>query len=279
MGITRRRLLVSGLGAATTLVTGGALVQNDVLPGRVPLYAALGLNGEAGAVPDVAGTEVERGSVDGARWWVSRPTVERANTPVVIALHGARSDAEGWLTKLAIDKFHAVSGAGFAIAAIDGGEHDYWHPRASGRDPRGRVIDRFLPLLARRGLDVARPGFLGWSMGGYGALLLASEVEAGPVVAVSPALWDEWDDTAPGAYDDRSAFARWRVLGNRDRLARLADLDVRVDCGRGDPFVPGVEDLREQLPSAEVHLGAGDHRAGYWRRVLPAQLAWLDERL
>lgn len=279
MRITRRRLLVSGLGAATTLAGAGTLVQNDVLPGRVPLYAALGLNGEAGEVPAVAGTAIERGTLDGARWWLSRPTVTRTSTPVVVALHGAYSDAEGWLTKLAIDKFHAASGAGFAIAAIDGGEHDYWHPRASGRDPRARVVDRFLPLLGRRGLDVARPGFLGWSMGGYGALLLASEVDAGPVVATSPALWREWGDVAPGAFDDRASFEKWGVLGDRARLAKLADLDVRVDCGRGDPFVPGVEELREQLPSAEVHLGAGDHRAGYWRRVLPAQLAWLDERV
>lgn len=278
MGITRRRLLTTGLGGAAAVVTTGLLVQNDVLPGRVPLYATFGLNGEDGPVPDVAGTEIERGVLDGARWWISRPTVSRPSTPVVVALHGAYSDAEGWLTKLAIDKFHAASGAGFAIAAIDGGEHDYWHPRSSGRDPRALVLDRFLPLLARKGLTVSRPGFLGWSMGGYGALLLASEVDAGPVVASSPALWREWDEVARGAFDTRSSFERWSVLHDRERLRRLAQLEVRVDCGRGDPFVPGVEELEERLPGAEVHLTAGDHRAGYWRRMLPAQLTWLDER-
>lgn len=278
MGITRRRLLATGLGGAAALVTTGTLVQNDLLPGRVPLYAALGLNGDDGVVPDVDGTEIERGVLDGARWWISRPTVERVSTPVVVALHGAYSDAEGWLTKLAIDKFHAASGAGFAIAAIDGGEHDYWHPRTA-RDPRSLVLDRFLPRLAREGLTVSRPGFLGWSMGGYGALLLASEVDAGPVVATSPALWTEWDDVAPGSFDSRASFERWRVLGDRERLGRLAALHVRVDCGRGDPFVPGVEELEERLPTAEVHFSAGDHQAGYWRRVLPAQLDWLDERI
>jgi len=30
---------------------------------------------------------------------------------------------------------------------------------------------------------------------------------------------------------------------------------------------------------ADVDLEAGDHTAGYWRRVLPAQLAWMGGRL
>ena len=60
----------------------------------------------------------------------------------------------------------------FAIASVDGGDHEYWHPRR-GTDPAGMVVHEFLPLLARHGLDVTRIGLLGSSMGGYGALYLA----------------------------------------------------------------------------------------------------------
>ena len=44
------------------------------------------------------------------------------------------------------------------------------------------------------------------------------------------------------------------------------------------PFYRNVRELSEHI-DADVHLAAGDHTSGYWRRVLPAQLTWLGERL
>lgn len=242
------------------VVGAGALVEGSVRSGD-----------EAGVL--------SRGRLRGADWWVSRPDGATGPVPVVLALHAAYNSADQWRRKLLLDRAHRTSAAGFALAAIDGGVHDYWHPRAVGRDPRALVLDHFLPLLEREGLVVERPAFLGWSMGGYGALLLATEVEhAGPVVASSPALWARYADSAPGAYDGAADFARWGVLGNPARIARLARRQVRVDCGEDDPFVPGVSELRHELPSARVHLSPGAHDAAYWKRVLPAQLAWLDAR-
>lgn len=235
---------------------------------------------EGSVRPDDGAGELSHGRLRGADWWISRPAAASGPVPVVLALHAAYNSAGQWRRKLALDRAHRDAGARFALAAIDGGVHDYWHPRAVGRDPRALVLDRFLPLLEQEGLDVSRPGFLGWSMGGYGALLLATEVDhAGPVVASSPALWARYADSAPGAYDGASDFARWGVLGNPARIARLAGRQVRVDCGESDPFVPGVAELRRELPSAQVHLSPGAHDATYWKRVLPAQLAWLDARV
>ena len=50
--VSRRVLLASG-GAVVVVGAGGALVEYDVLPGRSRAYDLLGLNGEAGVVPDV----------------------------------------------------------------------------------------------------------------------------------------------------------------------------------------------------------------------------------
>jgi dienelactone hydrolase len=260
VGLTRRGLLAVGAASVAVVAGAGALVESDVRPGN-----------DGG---------LSHGTLRGAEWWISRPAGASGRTPVVLALHGAWNGAEQWRRKLALDHAHRASGAGFALAAIDGGVHDYWHPRAVGRDPRSLVLDHFLPLLAREGLDVARPAFLGWSMGGYGALMLATEVdEPGPVVATSPALWARYADAAPGAYDSAADFARWGVLGNTGRLGRLAHDRVRVDCGASDPFVPGVTELRARLASARVHFSPGAHNAAYWKRVLPGQLAWLDARV
>ncbi|MDO7869447.1 alpha/beta hydrolase-fold protein [Nocardioides jiangxiensis] len=261
MGLTRRGLLTLGVTGTAVVAGAGALVEADRVPG-------------------VRHHRLEHGTLRGSGWWISRPAGGGDQVPVVIALHGAYNDADQWRRKVAVDEVHAASGARFAIAGIDGGEHDYWHPRAAGRDPRALVLDHFLPLLEQKGLDVSRPAWLGWSMGGYGALVLATEVRrSGPVVATSPALWSRYADTAPGAYDGASDFARWSVLGNRRRLTDLSHLAVRVDCGERDPFVPGVQELHRELPSAGVHWRPGAHDAAYWRKVLPAQLRWLDARV
>jgi S-formylglutathione hydrolase FrmB len=259
--MTRRGLLVAGAAGAAVVAGAGALVEGAVLP-----------DGDGGGLT--------RGTLRGAGWWISRPAGASGALPVVLALHGAYDDADQWRRKLDLDDAHRAARTGFALAGIDGGVHDYWHPRAVGRDPRSLVLDHFLPLLAREGLDIDRPAFLGWSMGGYGALVLATEVGApGPVVATSPALWARYADSAPGAYDGPADFARWGVLGNRERLAKLAHDRVRVDCGQSDPFVPGVSALRRALPTARVHLSPGAHDAAYWKSVLPGQLAWLDARV
>lgn len=277
MRVTRRGLLLgSGAGVAAA-VSGGALVEYDVLPGRVWAYEHLGLNGEGGRIPDVAPGELTQGTLDGASWWVSRPPGATGPLPVVLALHGARMTPATLREKLGLDRFLAASGEQLAIAAIDGGASGYWHPRRDGTDPRGLVIDRFLPLLADEGLATTTPGLLGWSMGGYGALLLATELESpGPVLAVSPAVWRERDEAAPGAFDGAADFEEWGAFG---RARDLEGLDLRVDCGRGDPFFRHVLELQDEVPGIDVRIESGGHDFGYWTRELPGQLAWLGERL
>lgn len=127
--------------------------------------------------------------------------------PVVLVLHGKGASASSVMSHdyLGADLVLAdlVSGGmpGVAVAAVDGGD-SYWHPRDSGEDSGAMVMDEFLPLLSEHPrLSTERIGITGWSMGGYGALRLAGLLgpERVPAVgAMSPALWVDYADSAPG---------------------------------------------------------------------------------
>ena len=138
------------------------------------------------------------------------------------------------------------------------------------------VVEEFLPLLADHGLDVSRLGFLGWSMGGYGSLRLAGKLGAdrvAGVAAVSPALWHEYADTSPGAFDDAADFADATVFGRQDTLDGIP---VRIDCGEGDPFYAATRDYVAGFDTPPAGgFEPGDHDVGYWRRMAPQQLRFL----
>ena len=100
------------------------------------------------------------------------------------------------------------------------------------------VLDELIPMLGEQGLDTSRVGFLGWSMGGYGALLLGSRLgpaRTAAICAVSPALWTSSGATAPGAFDGADDYAANSVWG----LPNLASIPIRIDCGDSDPFYVG----------------------------------------
>lgn len=284
MHLSRRSLLGAGGLLAVTGV-GGGLVEHDLLPGRTTAHDLLGLNGEPGEVPDVApGPRDEgvllSGLVDHPpRFWISYPpgAGRGDRLPVAVALHGAGSTAEGWCDRLGLDVFLAASGHQMAIAAVDGGTSSFWHERSDGEDAGRMLLDEFLPLLADRGLDLGSCGLIGWSMGGLGALMagarLADAGTSAPVLAVSPALWPEYDQAMPSAFDTEEQYGECMALVDRG-----LKLDCRVDCGTGDPF---YRDVRAVLDGHDVpqHYEPGAHDPAYWTRVLPGQLDWLAERL
>lgn len=289
--ISRRHLLVTGGGVLAAGVAGGVLVETRVVPGRGPLNRTLGLTGSDGVVPDVTPGRVLTGSFASAArrtdvgWSLVLPPGAPADgLPVVVLLHGRGADHRFPVDALGVDRYLAAAvaagAAPFALAAVDGGPDSYWHRRTSGEDPQRMLISEFVPLLARQGLRTTRIGLLGWSMGGYGALLLGALLGAdrvAGVVASSPALWRHFDDTADGAFDNSGDFTANTVFTRTDRLAQL---DLRIDCGRDDPFAPAVEHLRDQLhPTPAGGLQPGEHTAGYWRRLLPSQLAFLADRM
>jgi enterochelin esterase-like enzyme len=199
-----------------------------------------------------------------------------------VALHGLGAN-HATLTgpELGIDRFLAAyveaGGTPFAIVAADGGR-TYWHPRRDGEDASRMVTDELLPLAQDRGLDTSRFGLIGWSMGGYGALglggLLGPE-RVSAIVASSPALWSDPDESSRDGFEDADEYRQHSVFDSQEDLDGIP---VRIDIGRGDPFVFEVERYAEGLGAGhEFHRTSGGHTFGYWRRVLPDQLAFLGD--
>ncbi len=139
------------------------------------------------------------------------------------------------------------------------------------------ILDEVGPRLAGMGLRTSRLALMGWSMGGYGALLMARRhpelVVA--VAASSPAMWRSFGASAPGAFDSASDFAAHRVLGTPP----APGVAYRIDCGDADPFSAVSRRAARDLRARECSFGAGGHTAGYWRGVAPAQLAFVGHAL
>ena len=292
--LSRRALLAGGALAAAVGAASGVGIFEGALPGRPRLQALFGLNGDAGVVPDLEPGPVLTGSFvsehrlgDETGWALMRPPgTSGQRLPLVVSLHALgwdHADALGPYIGLPQFLAQAVDRGvpPFAIASVDGGR-SYWHRRPSGEDAQAMVLDELLPRLRRHDVTTDRIGLLGWSMGGYGALRLATDlgperVEA--VVAVSPAVWRDPADARSEGFEDEEEYERYSVMGEQDRLAGIP---VRVDVGTGDPFYREVEAYVDGFPD-DADLTStfepGGHTAAYWRRMLPAELEFLGTRV
>lgn len=287
--VGRRTLLLGGTAATLLAATGLALEQ-----GRWQPVVRRVLKGDPvppPAVPvDKPGSRLD-GSLPSAAmgravgWSIGYPpgSAPGARLPMLLVMHGRGDDHRAVFGRHALGAFlSAAVRAGvppYALVSVDGGDHSYWHKRLSGEDPQAMIVDELLPLLERRGLVTGRIGVGGWSMGGYGALLLAERL--GPsriavVVADSPAIWSHAGDTAAGAFDGRADFLAHDVVRQH---RGLGGIPVRIACGREDPFLPGVKALLGALPGAGRELGPGGHNVAFWQRAAPRQLAFAGRHL
>jgi len=296
--ITRRGLLLGagavGVLGVTGVIGGYQLIEHDVLPGRIRLNSMLGASGQSPAIPDVepgplvTGTyrSDARGGVE-VGWVVAYPPGVRRNAaiPVTLALHGRDGSSDWVFEALSLSYFLAdrVQNDGvppFAIAAIDGGDATNWHPRDSGDDPLAMLTEEYVPMLGERGLSTEQIGLWGWSLGGYGALLLASQLgpsRVAAVVASSPALWRTAEEVAPDTFDGSGDFDRYNIF---TKEADLDGIPVRIDIGDNDSFTPAVKQFRSELtvtPAGGVQPGS--HDAAFWMRVAPEEIAFLGEHL
>lgn len=286
-----RRALLAAIGGVGVLGAGGAIAGDrswrhglrqlvDPVPeppSNVPHVAP---------APTVSGSfrSAARGGRD-VGWTIAYPDgVRRAGLPVALVLHGRGDSHRTVFDSHAWGRFLAAAvkqgTPPYAIAAVDGGNHTYWHRRADGDDPQRMIVDEFLPMLRARGLRTARLGVAGWSMGGYGALLLAERLGAAAcaVVAVdSPALWLHPGDSAPGAFDDREDFLRNDVFAKRPQLHGVP---IRVAIGTSDPFYRGARVFVRGLdPPAAVDFSPGGHDVAFWRHAAPGQIRFLGAHL
>lgn len=217
-----------------------------------------------------------RGGIN-TNWGIARPPGQTKALRPVIALHGKGSDASTVMAGGVENGLAQAVNAGlppFAVVAVDGGG-GYWHKRFSGEDSGAMVLDELIPMLGNQGLDTSRVAFLGWSMGGYGALLLGGRLgpaRTAAICAVSPALWLSSGAAAPGAFDGPDDFAANSVFG----MPALASIPIRVDCGDSDPFYGATKQFIAQLPHPPAGgFSPGGHNAEFWSSQLPAELTWM----
>ncbi|MCV7377581.1 alpha/beta hydrolase [Mycobacterium alsense] len=284
--LSRRALL--GLGASAAVGAAGAYALDIVLQPRTsqaaPMPAPAPSAPPAPAAPaQPAPTMVTGSFVSAARggvstnWAIARPPGQTKALRPVIALHGKGSDASTVMAGGVEQGLAQAVDAGlppFAVVAVDGGG-SYWHKRASGEDAGAMVLDELIPMLGGHDLDTSRVAFLGWSMGGYGALLLGGRLgpaRTAAICAVSPALWLSSGAAAPGAFDGPDDFAANSVFG----MPALASIPIRVDCGDSDPFYGATKQFIAQLPNPPAGgFSPGGHNGGFWSSQLPAELTWM----
>ena len=282
MPVSRRGLLAGAVGLAGAAAVGAAVpeVRHQLLDGSPQSPHPVPIGPFGAHVESAFWSNEMRRQVG---FGIAYPADVRPGLPVLLELHGRDDDHREAFGSHHLGAFlsEAVRRGvpPFVVVAADGGASSYWHPRADGTNPARMLTRELLPRLQERGLFVERFAVGGWSMGGYGALLLSEVLGPRRVVAAvpdSPALYLRWKDVASGAFDSREDFERHDVLR---RTALLKDIPVRVTCGTSDPFIGGVRALLRALPTAERDLGRGGHDVAWWQHAAPGQLAFAGRHL
>jgi pimeloyl-ACP methyl ester carboxylesterase len=184
--------------------------------------------------------------------------------PVCLVLHGASKTVADF-PALGLGRFltDAVRrGAPPFVLAAATGDRLGWQPRP-GDDPQRMVYEEIPAWCRARGFDTSRPAAWGWSMGGYGCLLLA--------------------ETFPGFVRTVAAFSPAVQPGDPvfTQAGRLRGTPVGLWCGRQDGLYDDVRELESSLPEHPVAGGytRGRHNFGYWSTVIPAAFDFVSRVL
>jgi len=216
-------------------------------------------------------------------WTISVPRTSKTHRPlgIVYCLHGYHNDHRMAFDQIHVPEFAAALGLPVVVAAVDGGQDSYWHRRENGTDAGAMLLKEFIPLV-RDKVGPLPQAIMGWSMGGYGALLAAERTAEGKthhfhaVAPASPALWLAPGDTAPGAFDSPADFYANDVFTKVNNLRKMM---VAVFCGTSDPFYDATRHLVGLMHFPhEARFAPGGHDDGYWRSVAPAQLHAIGQR-
>ena len=283
--LNRRTVLRMGAGASATAAGVWALsaLLDPLKPQAAPPQAPAPFEpSAASSLPNrLTGSFISaaRGGVK-TNWVIALPPGQNSQNGFlrpVVALHGKDGNANMMLDCGVEDGLAKLVKEGkppFAVVGVDGG-NTYWHRRASGVDSGAMVLDELLPMLSSMGFDTSRVGFMGWSMGGYGALHLGAKL--GPsrtagICAISPALFTSFTGSTPGAFDSYDDWMQNNVVG----LPALAQIPLRVDCGTEDRFYFATRQFVNQLKTSPAgSFSEGGHDIDYWRAQLPGELAWM----
>jgi hypothetical protein len=184
--------------------------------------------------------------------------------PVCLILHGGSKRPPDY-PALGLGRFltDAVQrGAPPFVLAGATGDLLAWQP--DGADDPQRMLHEELPAwCAAEGFDAGRIAAWGWSMGGYGTLLLA--------------------ETFPGFVRAAAAFSPAVSPGDPvfTGVAKLAGTPVGLWCGRDDPLCLDVQTLQLALPAKPAAGGytPGRHNFSYWSTQIPSAFDFLARAL
>ena len=262
------RLAAAGAGAAGLWALGALPDATRAAP--APLTSPLPTREEGSFISAARGGK-------STRWIIARPPGQTGPLRTVIALHGLDSDAAAVMSlgvEDALAKLPATGKPSIAVVSVDGGT-GYWRRRADGEDSGAMVLNELIPMLAGKGLDTSQVALMGWSMGGYGAMRLATRLGAGrtfAICAISPALYLTYWGAPQDAFDGLDDFRKNSTVN----AAELTSIPLRVDCGTGDGFYIATREFVNRLPRQPAGgFQPGGHDAEYWRGQLPGELAWL----
>ena len=198
---------------------------------------------------------------------------ELSKRPMLIFLHGRHdpgplsfliSDISGPQSTLTNALFAALArlgGRAPVVVALNGGAHSYFHDRRDGRWAT-MMLREAIPDARRRFPSNGNLAIGGISMGGYGALHLASlrPIEFCAVGGHSAAVWTSGGASAPGAFDDAADYQRNDIF---TAAARLQGLPLWLDNGDRDPFRVADAKLAQALHIRQ-HVWPGGHTGAYW---------------
>jgi len=216
---------------------------------------------------DTKGARVVRYTLDGRNEIAVVP--RKTNRRLLVLLHGVGAGPEQFLSN---QVFTALAQPGSPVVVmLNGGDHSYWHDRNSG-EWASMVLNRAIPDARRRFHTKGKVGIGGISMGGYGALHIAS-LRPNAFCAVgghSAALWRRAGATAPGAFDNADDYRRNSVF---TKIGKLKKLNVWLDVGDQDSFRDADAELARKL-SVHLHVFPGGHDSAYWNGHMAIYLAF-----
>lgn len=288
--VSRRALLIGAGAAAVTAAAGGGVAAEWDNPRLVRLRGGCG---DSPAIPP-ADYQVSRGVFDSPAmggkvpWLVAVPPPPTGFAdfppPVVLCLTGLGDGIDAVTSGIGFPGFATEAGTKLAFAVPGGGDDLYWHPRADGRDPLAWAVDEFLPMVEDRfrvGGTAQKRATLGWSMGGFGALLVAQQRPDLVTVAaaLSPAVFPSYDAARSGHSYTFDSAADWQRYGLWSHLDDLSGTPVRIDCGSYDPFAPTARELLRRIPGAVGNISSGCHDEAFWRRTATTSLRFLADHL
>jgi len=290
--VTRRALLIGGGAAAVAAAVGGGVAAEWDNPRFVKLRGGCG---DSPALPHsdyVIRTGVFDSDAMKAKvpWAFAAPVAVTTGfglppqTPLVLCLTGYGDDVSAATTGIGFPSFATAAKLNLAFAIPGGGSDLYWHPRADGRDPLAWALEEFLPMIEQRypvGGSRDMRATLGWSMGGFGALLAAQQRSTlfSAVAALSPAVFPSYDAARGGHSYTFDSASDWDRYGLWSHLEELRGAAVRIDCGNYDPFAPTARELLQRIPGAVGEIGSGCHDEAFWRRTAPTSLRFLVSQL